>query len=215
MGEELKENQNIITGYEIALDDFCNRYNVEDIRRESQNVFNAFLIYLNKNRFVNTQDFKYKTPYDKTKITPTNNNIYNYDVINKLLDEYIELSLLCDKEVNINSFSLLSGISLDCIYSWCDKYKRVEGLTCTPAEIYQKLLRFNEDTLSSNLTSGKKNPVGSIAKLNSKFNWNSNGYSRQDTGQAKTLEELPSFGLIGQNAQQKTDQKQTEKQENI
>ena len=94
-----------------------------------------------------------------------------------------------DKEISINGFTFLTGISQDCIYSWGNNARE---LSTSGNEIYKKLNQYREESLSNKLVTGNKNPVGVIAVLNRQYGWASpytSDSNRQKT--ALTAAELP------------------------
>ena len=66
-------------------------------------------------------------------------------------------------------FSNLTGIDYDRIFEWGYKTDRV--LSSAGTRIYEKILRFNEESLSDKLATGTKNPVGVIEILNRRHGW--------------------------------------------
>lgn len=155
---------------ERVLDDFCNKFNIDDITKETQNRWNAALLYIHNNLFKdNTALYKDNT---------TNMNGYNIDNIYILCCKYIELCYQYDKECSISGFCKLSGINQDTIYSWGILETRSNSKA---SDIYQKLRNEREETLSNMLISGKRNPVGILGALNHHYAWNMPGVSGKDT----------------------------------
>ena len=94
-----------------------------------------------------------------------------------------------DKEISINGFTFLTGISQDCIYAWGNNSRE---LSTSGNEIYKKLNQYREESLSNKLVTGNKNPVGVIAVLNRQYGWASpytSDSNRQKT--ALTAADLP------------------------
>lgn len=197
-----KYNENIQSQLESCIESFCSKYGIEDMRKESQNVFNACLMYCNKCMFPNQDILKYKYNYD-TNIMPTNHNSYNYDLLYIIIDNLLYISNMLDKECSIYTFHLLTNIDLDTIYNWgnnnINNNKSVKGLTYKSIDLFKRLVKANEETLSGILVSGKRNIMGATVKLNSKFGWN--GANGQQSGaiELKPITELPSLGQIAQN----------------
>ena len=114
-----------------------------------------------------------------------------------------------DKEISINGFTFLTGISQDCIYAWGNNTRE---LSKSGNEIYKKLNQYREESLSNKLVTGNKNPVGVIAVLNRQFGWAS-PYTSDSRNQNKPLpaNELPTLGNNTNNLSL-TDGQMTEKQ---
>lgn len=149
---------------------FCEENKIEDMRTASQSVWNACLYYIYKHVFKNGYILK-----DNTIIDNPNSNIkstynrYNIDMCMKVLDIYIyDMCMVYDKEVSVIGYSTLTGINTQTIYDWRESDERLGG---TGIDIFQKLTRFREESLSNKLVTGAKNPVGVIAVLNRQFGW--------------------------------------------
>ena len=93
-----------------------------------------------------------------------------------------------DKEVSVIGYTTLTGIPESIIYEW----KNGNKLSQTASEIYQKLAKYREESLSDKLVTGNKNPVGVIAVLNRQFGWAS-PYTADSNRQkqAQTADQLP------------------------
>ena len=169
---------------------FCEENGIEDMKKESQSVWNGALRYIRRHVFNNKDVLK-----SKDNINIYNNNIpstfnaYNYDTVNNICDIYIDLCFINDKEVSIIGFSNLTGIDTELIYNWANENTK---LSKTSFNVYKKLSQFREESLSNKLVTGNKNPVGVIAVLNRQYGWASpytSDSNRQK--QALTAAELP------------------------
>lgn len=99
------------------------------------------------------------------------------------------MCMMYDKEVSINGFTFLTGISQDCIYAWGNNARE---LSTSGNEIYKKLNQYREESLSNKLATGNKNPVGVLAILNRHYQWNMPGVSRENASkQTLSAAELP------------------------
>ena len=122
----------------------------------------------------------------------TNYNSYDYELINRLCDYYIYLCTLYDKEISQIGFGNLTGINPDTFWDWGNERNKLSKAGC---EIYKKLVKFREESLSNKLATGNKNPVGILAILNRHYQWNLPGVSReQGTQRALTADQLPKLG---------------------
>ena len=169
---------------------FCEENGIEDMKKESQSVWNGALRYIRRHVFNNKDVLKSK---DNINIynnnIPSNFNAYNYDTVNNICDIYIDLCFINDKEVSIIGFSNLTGIDNETINIWGNNDNKLSSLSFG---IYKKLSQFREESLSNKLVTGNKNPVGVIAVLNRQYGWASpytSDSNRQKT--ALTAAELP------------------------
>lgn len=191
---------------ESCLDQFCIDNKIDDIKKESQSIWNAFLLDTKSILFNDKECFKDKTIKNNGSCMESNCNRYNYELINNICDIYISLCFRYNKEVSVRGFYHLTGISEDSIIRWGLSNNR-EYLSTKACEIYQKLHSEREESLS-NIVMGSAKPVGTLAILNKFYGWNMPGV--RDTKKADTLtaENLP---LLSQNHTQL----ETTNQENL
>lgn len=180
---------------ELYLSQFCKEKEIEDIRQESQSVWNAALMYIKRHAFNETGCLKSKALVNTTGSFSggvSNYNAYDYELVNRICDYYIYMCMMYDKEVSGIGFSLLTGINRDTITDWKDG----EKLSAPSFAISKKLSDFREESLSAKLATAKRNPVGILAILNRHYGWNLPGVSReqQNRKQALTASELPQLG---------------------
>lgn len=192
---------------ELYLSQFCKDQKIEDIRQESQSVWNAALMYIKRHAFNEPDCLKSKEMHNIDGFIGgySNYNAYNYDLVNHICDYYIYMCMMYDKEVSAIGFSLLTGIDRYTIATWRD-----EGTKSSPlsSDIGKKISDFREESLSAKLATAKRNPVGILAILNRHYGWNLPGVSReqQNHKQALTASDLPKLGGInGQNTSMLTD----------
>ena len=165
---------------QMFLTMFCEENGIEDMKKESQSVWNGALRYIRRHVFNNKDVLK-----SKDNINIYNNNIpstfnaYNYDTVNYICDIYIDLCFINDKEVSIIGFSNLTGIDTELIYNWANENTK---LSTTSFNVYKKLSQFREESLSNKLVTGNKNPVGILGVLTRPSQWNLPGVSREHTG---------------------------------
>lgn len=171
-GVEVYENK--ISEY---LDQYILEKNIEDMSKEPQSKWNAALIYIYKAVFKNNRE-KLKGPDKDT---------YNDKLINDICDIYIELCYEYDKEVSINGFCFLTGINTDTVYTWGSGERRSSS-SCS--DVYKKLVKNNEESLSDKLISGGLNPMKVLPALNRRHNWNMPGTSRQGGEEQRSIEEI-------------------------
>lgn len=205
--EQENNNINDIEIYEndidLYLNLFCENNGIQNMRQESQSVWNSCLRYIYKNVFKNNNVLKSKDirRIDGNSI-PSTFNAYNYNTVLYVLDIYIyNMCFKYDKEISIIGFSTLTGIDTTVIYDWGRGDVGDPGSLSTL--IYRKLHAFREESLSNKLATGAKNPVGILAILNRHYAWNLPGVSRENDSQKRALsvEQLPKLGQINSNTQ--------------
>lgn len=194
MSEQIEIYENDLLFY---LNEFCEINAIEDIKKESQSVWNSALYYIQKKLF-DSNYFKSKENYSLNNklFKESNYNSYNFNLAMHVLDIYIyDMCMRYDKEISILGFSSLTGIPDSTIYDWGKN-----TLSPTASEILQKLRKYQEESLSNKLVTGVKNPVGVIAILNRRYGWAS-PYTSDSRQQARALSanELPQLG--GSNSQ--------------
>lgn len=194
MSDQIEIYENDLLFY---LNEFCEVNKIEDIKKESQSVWNSALYYIQKKLF-DSNFFKSKDNYNTNNkvFKESNYNSYDFELVMYVLDIYIyDMCMKYDKEVSILGFSSLTGIPDSTIYDWGKN-----TLSSTASEILEKLRKYQEESLSNKLVTGAKNPVGVIAILNRRYGWAS-PYTSDSRQQARALSanELPQLG--GANSQ--------------
>ena len=171
-----------------SIQDFIIERNIDDLSKESQNIWNACLIYTQRRLFADNSILKMDTG---------NRNYYDPEKVNVICDLYIYYCLMYDKEINITGFCYLTGIHKDIIYQWSNYIKDIDNnsiiynkrrdnsnvkLSTEHYDLFKKLSEGRESSLSAMLTSGRKNPVGIIAILNHFYGWSSPYVSEANKG---------------------------------
>lgn len=155
-----------------AIKEFCIEEDIQDLKQETQNVFNACIKYVYKMVF---------KPIDKSLLRDSKcNSVIDYndiELLTGILDYYIYICDRYSKAVNVVSFGNLIGLDRTVIYDWAKGNTRT--LNPAFANIYKILDAERERTLSDLLISGKKQPIGLLAVLNHEKGWNLPGSSRE------------------------------------
>ena len=169
---------------EMYLTMFCEENGIEDMKKESQSVWNGALRYIRRHVFNNKDLLKEPNNiYNINNSIASNYNMYNYELVNNICDIYIDLCFINDKEVSIIGFSNLTGIDNETINVWGNNDSK---LSSKSFGIYKKLSQFREESLSNKLVTGNKNPVGVIAVLNRQYGWAS-PYTSDSNKQRKSI----------------------------
>lgn len=177
---------------------FCKENGINNIKEESQSVWNAALMYIKRHVFNNSSVLKMSTPlinynnnnYNNqySNLNKSNCNRYNIDLVNSVCNYYIYICNLYNKGVTISGFSKLTGISEETIYQWGRDDNK---LSTSGLKIYQKLSQEYENSLESKLWSNK-NPVAHMAIANKRFGWNiSDSGKEYRPNRALSASELP------------------------
>lgn len=190
--EQIEVFENDIAVY---LKMFCEEKDIEDMKKESQAVWNAALMYIHKHVFNDSSVLKSNNNIiNNNSIMNSNYNAYNYDIVNGVCDYYIYMCMLYDKEVSAIGFSLLTGIDRYTIATWRDEGTK---LSSKSSDIGKKISDFREESLSNKLATATRNPVGILAILNRHYAWNLPGVSKEQTSKrALSAAELPKLGEI-------------------
>lgn len=195
--EQVTEQEQTVEVFEndmqLYLTMFCEENGIEDMRKESQSVWNSALMYIKRHVFSTTSILKsHNNIINSNNSINSNYNAYNYELVNSVCDYYIYLCMLNDKEVSAIGFSLLTGIDRYTLATWRDEGTKLSTLS---SDIGKKISDFREESLSNKLATGKQNPVGVIAMLNRHYGWAS-PYTSDSNRQKRALTdaELPRLG---------------------
>lgn len=192
--EKVQEQEQTIEVFEndiqLYLSMFCEENGIEDMTKEPQSRWNACLTYIQRHVFNNKDLLKQSNNiYNPNSIMDSNYNMYNYDLLYNILEYYIYICNMYNKEISSMGYSKLVGISNEIISMWGNDNNKLGSRSF---EIYKKLNQEREESLSNKLADGKQNPVGVIAILNRQYGWASpytSDSNRQKT--ALTAAELP------------------------
>lgn len=178
---------------------FCEENHIEDMKKESQSVWNSCLRYIYKHVFkVRKELLRASNNITiRNNTIPSNFNAYDYSKVMDILNIYIyDMCFRFDKEVSILGFSTLTGINDSIIYDWGNNSTSLSTLSC---DIYEKLRTYREESLANKLATGKQNPVGVLAILNRHYQWNLPGVTKETKQQPLTSAELPKLCVSTEN----------------
>lgn len=153
------------------IDNYIAVNDIKDINKLTQLQFNHLLLYISDN-YIKPLKLLYK-----------DNNRYDIDKCDKLLDIYISICYKYNKVITIDGYCSISGISINTYYAWQNGSRQATNDT---VELVKKLNKYNELSLSNKLLSKDINPVGVIAILNHTHNW-----QQQETIKQRQAESLP------------------------
>ena len=105
--------------FELAISEACEKYGIEDLTEASQRQWKAVMRYVGKRVFPDTQILRDKNTVllEGNKI-PTNNNRFDYNIINTLCDYYMSISDRYNKLISAEAFSLLLNMPRETISLW-------------------------------------------------------------------------------------------------
>lgn len=198
--EKVQEQEQTIEVFEndiqLYLSMFCEENGIENMKKESQSVWNSCLMYIQRNVFGNRDLLKQSNNiYNSNSIMDSNYNMYNYELLYDILEYYVYICNMYNKEISIMGFSKLTKIDTDTINSWGNNENK---LSSKSSVIYKKLSQEREESLSNKLADGKQNPVGVIAILNRQYGWAS-PYTSDSNKQRKSISAEEIRQLLPQN----------------
>jgi len=129
--------------FELTMDEACQKFKIDDLVKEGQSRWKAVMFYVGKRIFPDNKILKNKSIVylDGNKI-PTNNNKFDYNILNILCDYYIQLSRQYNKLISAVAFSAFVNIPVNTI----DQWKQAEPDTMS-YKIWKKLQDDREDSL--------------------------------------------------------------------
>ena len=103
--------------------------------------------------------------------------------------------MVYDKEISIIGYTTLTGIPYDVVIDWGTGSAKLSSMA---NQIFQKIWKYSEESLSDKLISSKSNPVGVIAVLNHRHGWASPYTSDANRNRPQVLgvSELPQLGTL-------------------
>lgn len=129
--------------FELAIDEACKKYKIADLVKENQTRWKAVMTYVGKRVFPDNGVLRdKKVVYLEGNPIPTNNNKFDYDIINVLCDYYIQLSRQYNKLISTVAFSEFVNIPTNTI----DQWRELES-TNKSYKIWKKLQADREDGL--------------------------------------------------------------------
>ena len=178
--------------FEEAIAAACEEFGIDDLKHEGQRPWKAVLQYVGKRVFPDTTVLKSnKRIIHQGNGIPTNNNSYDYELLNILCDYYIMLSNKYNKLISIVAFSYMCNMNQDIIDKWADNEP-----SSTSFHIWKKLRHNREDCLKDK-NYDSNNVVGAISIGNQEYNWNMPGVTREHRRVALSDSELPKLSVNG------------------
>lgn len=177
---------------------FCEEQGIEDMKKESQSVWNAALMYIKKHVFNAPGILKMSKPLEGyinnnynnqySNVNLSNCNAYDIDKVNSICNYYIYMCYLYNKSISIQGFSKLTGISDTVIYEWGTNDSR--KLSTSSVVIYEKLTAERENSWTAKLES-MNHPTAIAILLNKHYGYNLPGVTKEQKQiQGRTPEQI-------------------------
>uniref|UniRef100_A0AAU8B5L5 Uncharacterized protein n=1 Tax=Dulem virus 39 TaxID=3145757 RepID=A0AAU8B5L5_9CAUD len=195
MEEELIVNANGIeifdNDFEIAIAEACAKFGIDDLVKEGQTRWKAVMHFVGKRVFPDTRVLKDKnTIWLEGNSIPTNNNRYDYNILNILCDYYINLSRQYNKLISTVAFSEFVNIDTRVLEGWKD----TEPST-TSFRIWKKLQGNREDSLKDKAVDSG-NVMGVFQVGRREYQWDMPGVREEPTNKkALSAAELPKLSV--------------------
>ena len=177
---------------ERALAEACDRERIDDLLEVGQRQWKAVMRTVGKILFPDTKVLR-----DKQYILlegnniPTNNNRFDYDIINKLCDYYMYISDRYNKLISAEAFSLFINTPRDTIGSWKDNDNKLSNMSF---HIYKKIKDNRLDCIKDN-SYDNGNVTGTMFVGNAEYGLNLPGVSKETSRkQVLTAADLPQLG---------------------
>lgn len=195
MPEELIVNANGVeifdNDFDMAISEACQKYGIDDLVKEGQTRWKAVMHFVGKRVFPDTKVLKDKnTVWLEGNKIPTNNNRYDYNILNILCDYYIQLSRQYNKLISTVAFSEFVNIPTTTIDLWKD-----DEPSATSFKIWKKLQGNREDSLKDKAVDSG-NVMGVFQVGRREYQWDMPGVREESTARhALTASELPKLGI--------------------
>lgn len=181
--------------FEIAIAEACRKFGIDDLVKEGQTRWKAVMHFVGKRVFPDNKILRDKnTVWLDGNNIPTNNNRYNYNILNTLCDYYIQLSRQYNKLISTVAFSEFVNIPTNTI----DQWRELEP-SSTRFQIWKKIQDDREDSLKDK-AADNGNVMGVFQVGRREFGWDMPNV-REDKGNKRilTAAELPKLNGYSSN----------------
>lgn len=175
--------------FEAAIAEACQKFGIDDLTKASQRRWKRVMEFVGKRIFNNTKILRDKnTVWLDGNNIPTNNNRFDYNIINILCDYYMSLSDQYDKLISAEAFSLFLNIPRNTVGSW-----KSDNPSSPRFNIYKKLKDFRFECIKDN-SFDNGNVTGTMYLGNVEYGTNLPGVSREiESRSALGSDSLPVF----------------------
>lgn len=164
------------------FNDFCMAQNIQDMRKEPQNIFRAALKYIQFNVFHNTENLKQKI--DTWDNFVPYKGRFNFRFLLDIYNIYENLCLVNNKEVSLIDYSFFTGIKYAKLLDWNGKYNK--GVLSELSPDCNYLIENIRSTKEATIEGNGKADLITMAKLNHYYDWNVQGI-KSDNSDTKAL----------------------------
>lgn len=169
---------------------FCEEKKIENLSTAPQTIWNACLMYIQRNVFTSRDMLKQKNNIYTNGIIESNCNSYDYELLDSIADYYIYITALYDKECSIYGYSKLVNIPYQVIQEWGHNYNNRDRSSTRSGDIYKKLTSEREQSLVAKLVT-MKHPTAMAIILNKDYGYNLPGVSKETAKQSLNASQLP------------------------
>lgn len=177
--------------FEVAIVEACKKFGIENLTAASQRQWKRVMAFVGKRIFSDNKILRDKnTVWLEGNNIPTNNNRFNYNILNILCDYYMSLSDQYNKLISAEAFALFINMPRETICNW-----RNEEPSTPRYCIYKKLKDYRLECIKDNAFDNG-NVTGTMYVGNVEYGTNLPGV-RQDEGRKRALTdaELPKLGI--------------------
>lgn len=172
---------------QAAINEFCDTYDVESMRKEAQPIWGACCTYVGERVIKRTGYIRDRGREREARIPGT--LVYDDDRITECLELWSFLCGVYAKVPLILDFCGFCGVSNTLFYE--------DGLSPKRARCAKLLHTLQEGGATRHIIDGKCAPIGTLAFLNHFYGWNTyKDVSRNNRVQAVTASELPKLGEL-------------------
>lgn len=189
--EEVKIYDN---DFEMVIAEACEKFGIEDLTAASQRQWKRVMAFVGKRIFGDNKILRDKnTVWLEGNNIPTNNNRFDYNILNILCDYYMSLSDQYNKLISAEAFSLFINMPRETICNW-----RNEEPSTPRYCIYKKLKDYRLECIKDNAYDNG-NVTGTMYVGNVEYGTNLPGV-RQDEGRKRVLTdaELPKLSPVNE-----------------
>lgn len=148
------------------IENFCNRENIQDMRKERQTMWKALCMAIGSDIFKRSK-YLHDVQREKTQ----GGIYYNYKALMALCDLWGGLCYKFGKAPMVDDFARFAGVSDSMIYNAGGNYPNLEKATPARTVLLKKLHTMQEMGLSALIVDGRQNPTGALAALNHWHGW--------------------------------------------
>ena len=167
--------------FEAAIDEACQKFRIEDLTKEGQRRWKRVMEYVGKRVFPDTKILRDKNAvWLNGNSIPTNNNRFDYNILNTLCEYYMSLSDEYNKLISAEAFSLFVNMPRETISGWSK-----EEPSSPRFYIYKKLKDYRLECIKDNAFDNG-NVTGTMYVGNVEYGTNLPGV-HQDSGGKRSM----------------------------